>query len=149
MRGWSYCYYSPSGTNDDSVTAELSLWRVSGEMLIEVEGSKLSVEMKRLPVGQWLACEARALGEGCGVEMKKGDYVGVLIPQRTSLSVLGEVEGECVKWVENVTGGSVENDSLSLRLNMSLLVTPRISQFCLFYFIALVPHTASTRWPPI
>ncbi|CAI8009803.1 hypothetical protein GBAR_LOCUS6547 [Geodia barretti] len=135
VSGWSYCYYSPYGNEESLVTVIFSLWRWSeGGTLKEVNGSKFSVDMKTLPEGQWLVCEDRDLGEGCGVEMEEDDLVGVFINQNTSLHILGEVDGGrvMVGSVENGERGSVSNISLALKRDTSLLVTPTFNDlsFC-------------------
>ena len=138
VSGWSYCYYSPYGNEESSATVIFSLWRWSeGGTLKEVNGSKFSVDMETLPEGQWLACEERELGEGCGVEMEEGDLVGVFINQNTSLHILGEVDGGrvMVGSVEDRERGSVSNSSLARQRDTSLLVTPNLSQLCSLFLI--------------
>ena len=111
------------------VTFALWRWSRSG-MLEEVGGSRFEVVMKTLPEDQWLVCEERDLRRGCGVEMEEGDMVGVVIKGNTSLHVLGEVEGGLVMVGGKEEGeeGSVSNASLVSQPNLSLLVSPVLSQ---------------------
>ena len=117
---------------DHSANVTFSLWRWSGnDKLEQVNGSKFSVDMKVLPEEQWLLCEERQLLAGCGVQMEEGDLVGVVISENTSLHLLGEVEGgKVMKADMKDRGKMVDKDSLHLLSDISLLVTPILSQFC-------------------
>ena len=77
-----------------------ALWRENGsEILNEVESSRYEVPARTLPPEQWLICEGEELNNGCEVQVKHGDWVGVVIDRNSSLRVVEVVEGEMVEGV--------------------------------------------------
>lgn len=115
VTAWNYCYYPSGATNPGTTyTAHVGLWRYNStsSRFIVVEGSVSLIELQPVPTFADIYCLQESLDEGEQIEIREGDYVGVLLPFSRKIPMIGSFSEYYIERDYN-TPSSPENISIT------------------------------------